>query len=275
MTSTTDPAAGQPPASPVESVDRALRLLQVLAGAGPQGASLAEISGEVGLHKTTAFRTLGALRHRDFVAQDPATGRYQLGPAAVTLGDRYLREENLPGLMHGALVALCAETDELVHLGVLSGVQMIYLDKVEPQRPVRVWSAIGRRNWAVTTALGRAMLAFRGLSRPVVDGYVRAAVEDGARQDIDAAHVWEELERARSRGYAIEYQENEQGIACLAVPLLRGSAPPAGPSQVVGAVSITAPADRMGPDRMASVHEQIRRTLPPLLPAGLVLPPEL
>ena len=91
-----------------------------------------------GMHKTTAHRTLGALRHRDFVEQDTQTGRYRLGRGAVALADRYLDEGSLPSLLHGALVALCSATDELVHLGVMSGAEVVYLDKVEPDRPALV-----------------------------------------------------------------------------------------------------------------------------------------
>jgi DNA-binding IclR family transcriptional regulator len=251
-----------PVAAPVGSVDRALRALDAVAAAGPAGATLGDLSAALGVHKTTVHRSLAALRHRDYVAQDPESGRYALGPAAVRLADRFFAEDDLPARLHGALTALCAATGELVHLGVLSGAQVVYLDKVEPERAVRVWSAIGRRNWAATTALGRAMLAFRGTDGTALAGYV-AAVEPAGR--VDEAALAGELAAARERGYAVEQQENEAGIACLAVPLLRGTRP-------VAALSITAPADRMTPERMARVHAQVRAVVPPLLPAGLALP---
>lgn len=249
-------------ASPVESVDRALLTLQVLARAGGRGMPLADLAGALGLNKSTVHRVLAALRFRGFVTQDPTSGAYVLGSAATRLADDFLGDENLPVLLHAALVALCGVADELVHLGVLSGPHVVYLDKVEPERSVRVWSAVGRRSPAVTTALGRAMLAFRGTDRSALTGYVRAA---GESAEVDVEHVWQVLERARARGYATEDQENEVGIGCVAVPLLRsGSA--------VAAVSVTAPAERMTPDRVETLHARIREVLPPLLPAGLRLP---
>ena len=72
-----DPAT--PAGSPVESVDRALRTLEAVAAAGPGGVGLADLLAALGVHKTTVHRSLAALRHRDYVAQDPATGRYGLG----------------------------------------------------------------------------------------------------------------------------------------------------------------------------------------------------
>ncbi|MBO3102035.1 IclR family transcriptional regulator [Cellulomonas fengjieae] len=248
--------------SPVEAVDRALLTLQALARAGARGLTLADLASSLDLNKTTVHRALGALRFRGFVTQDPATGAYVLGPASTQLADDFLSDENLPALLHPALVALCAAVDELVHLGVLSGSEVVYLDKVEPERPLRVWSAIGRRSPAVTTALGRALLAYGGADGPVLEAYVRAA---GDRSSRDARATAALLARVRERGFATEEQENETGISCVAVPLLRAGTP-------IAAVSITAPAERMTPERIDALQEQLRGTLPALLPAGITLP---
>lgn len=246
------------PPTPIEAVDRALVVLDLLAGAGPQGLVLAEVATRLGVHKTTAHRTLAALRYRDFVAQDPGTGAYALGGAAVALGESYLAQDNLPALLHPALVALARDVDELVHLGVLSGRQIVYLDKVEPERPVRVWSAIGRRQPAVTTALGRALLAYR-----VTGPDTLATYAEGASADVAA--LWDVVAGARRDGFASETEENEPGIACVAVPLLRGEA-------AIAAVSVTAPVERMGARRAAALRERLQAVLPPLLPPGIRLP---
>ncbi|GAA1635467.1 IclR family transcriptional regulator [Georgenia ruanii] len=248
--------------SPVEAVDRALLVLQALAADGPGGSTLAELAGRLEVNKTTLHRVLAALKFRDFVVQDPASGRYALGPSVAALADQYFGEDNLPALLHPALLALVGEVDELVHLGALTGAHVLYLDKVEPDRPIRVWSAVGRRMPAVTTALGRALLAYRGTDRAMLDSYLPAAVDRGA---VDADHVWATLELARARGYAMEDQENEPGITCVAVPLLRAGT-------AVAAVSVTAPAERMGAERVRGIYAGMRAVLPALLPPGLRLP---
>ncbi len=262
-----------PVASPVESVDRALLVLQALARAGGRGLTLADLAASLGLHKTTVHRALQALRFRGFAVQDAATGHYVLGPSATLLADDFLSDENLPLMLHPALVALSGAVDELVHLGVLSGSHVVYLDKVEPERPVRVWSAVGRRSPALRTALGRALLAYRGTERSALAGYARAEEDSAAAsaapgataesQAVDAA--WSAIEAARARGYATEREENEPGISCVAVPLLRSGA-------AIAAVSLTAPAERMTTERIAWLHRTMREVLPPLLPAGLTLP---
>ena len=86
--------------SPVESVDRALLALQLLARAGARGLGLAELAAALGLNKSTAHRALAALRFRGFVTQDPSTGGYVLGPAATRLSDDFFSDENLPVLLH-------------------------------------------------------------------------------------------------------------------------------------------------------------------------------
>jgi len=241
--------------SPIESVDRALQVLTTLAEAGPRGLVLADLAARTGVHKTTVHRTLAALRQRDFVTQVPG-GAYALGGAAVALGETYLAGDNLAVLLHPALVALSQDVAELVHLGVLVGTDVVYLDKVEPDRPVRVWSQVGRAMPAARTALGRALLAFRGTDRATLARYAAPA---------DAARVWAALESARTTGRAVEDQENEPGIGCVAVPVLRGGVP-------VAAVSVTAPVERLDDERVVEVHARMRAVLPPLLPAGLHLP---
>lgn len=269
---------------PVESIDRALLVITALAGAGAQGASLSTLCNQLGLTKATMHRTLAALRFRDFAAQDPVSSRYVLGPTAARLADAFFGEENLPVLLHPALVALCERTNELVHLGVLSGTHVVYLDKIEPQRAVRVWSEVGRRMPAVTTALGRAMLAFRGTTRAGLDAYLGAAGAggagvgrgvsagaaegsgaDGVFDGVAAEHVWQAILRTRHDGYATEQQENEPGISCVAVPLLRNGT-------AVAAVSATGPADRLTPERLQELGKDLRAVLPTQLPQGLTLP---
>lgn len=243
--------------SPLGSVDKALLTLDALARAGAGGVALADLAAEVGANKSTLHRTLAALRHRGYADQRP-DGAYTLGPAVLSLGAAYLAEDNLPGLLRPALEALRDEVDELVHLGTLAGQEVVYLDKVEPQRPLRVWSAVGRRIPVATTALGRAILAATpdGAPSPGHDGEPDATPDATLRAALAAA---------RERGYATETEENEPGIACVAVALLRAGRP-------VAAVSITAPVERMTGDARDARVAALRDLLPRVLPTGLTVP---
>ncbi|QAY63464.1 IclR family transcriptional regulator [Xylanimonas allomyrinae] len=250
-----------PAPSPIGAVDKALLALDALARAGAGGAQLAELAAEVGVHKTTLHRTLAALRHRGYAEQTP-DGAYRLGAAALALGSTFLSEENLPGLLHHALATLSREVDELVHLGALAGREIVYLDKVEPQRAVRVWSAVGRHRPAATTALGRAWLAAAEDAGDTLDD---AALTRLAGDDADPATLRRAIDAARARGYAEENEENEPGIACVAVAVLRAGRP-------VAAVSITAPAERLTGTTRRERVSALRESLPGWLPAGLGVP---
>jgi DNA-binding IclR family transcriptional regulator len=251
-----------PGGSPLGSVDKALTALEALAGAGPAGVALGDLSRSLGLHKASLHRTLAALRYRGYAEQDATTGDYRLGPAATALATVYLGEENLPALLHPVLVAVCRATDELVHLGALAGTEIVYLDKVEPARAVRVWSAVGRRRPAATTALGRALLAHRPLDDGALAWYAAGAPPE---QPVSPAGLRATCDATRASGFATETEENEPGISCVALPILRGG-------QSVAAVSVTAPAERLGARRRREIEAVLRDVVPALLPPTLAVP---
>lgn len=250
--------------SPLGSVDKALRTLQRLGDAGAGGLALTKLAAELGLNKSSIHRTLAALRHRGFVEQD-RNGNYRLGPSLLAIADSHLRDESLRSLMHDALAALSAKAGETCHLGVLTGEQVVYIDKVEPQRAIRIWSEIGWRNPALTTALGRAIL-----SQKYVDFESFAAAFPGPvprrspHTRVSLKMVWQELLEARRRGFAREEQENEPGVTCIAMAILRGTQP-------VAAISITAPVERMDARRQAALARMLGECIGTALPPGLSL----
>lgn len=241
----------------VEAIDRALNLLTTLAEAGAGGLPLTELAASTGVNKSTAYRALSTMRAHGFVSQSEATGDYRLGAVAMSLGERFVTPQSLAQSLHPALVALSREAEELVHLGVLIGDQVLYIDKVEPERAIRVWSEVGRRTSAASSAMGRALLA----SREVPDDQLNAYLHHSAvtlDQLITAVHA------ARERGFSTEIEENEPGVACMGIAIMQG------PS-AVAALSITTQAERLTGARQQDLSDVIRRVLPPLLPDGLTL----
>ena len=173
-----------------EAIDRAIRLIVALADAGPDGAPLADLAATTGVNKSTAYRALGTLRANLFATQSPTTGFYRIGPAAMSLGDRVWTPQHLAEAMHPALVALAREVGELVHLGVWADDEVLYVAKVEPERPIRVWSAVGQRIPLATSSLGRALLAARGVTDAQLEVYVKGASEHEIALDrvLEAVH---------------------------------------------------------------------------------------
>lgn len=247
--------------SPMNSVDKALLVLLELSDAGPRGRALAELAAELGINKSSLHRTLAALRHRHFVSQDPLTGHYALGSAAAGLGARFLDLDHLPALLHPLLTRIREATDELCHLGVLDGADVVYLDRSEPRHTIRVWTAVGRRSAAITTAQGRAMLAAQEVNRVGLDRYAPAA--QFTKDEIDAS--WEAVVAARLDGYAVEREESEPGIGCVAVAILRARRP-------LAAMSVTMPIERMDDARARELGEQMRALMSAGLPEALTVP---
>lgn len=239
----------------VEAIDRALALLVALAEAGPDGAPLATLSASTGVNKSTAYRALATLRAHGFAAQSETTGDYLLGTAAMTLGERFLTPQSLRQSLHPALVTLSRAIDELVHLGVLIGDEVLYVDKVEPERAIRVFSEVGRRTPAATSAMGRALLAARGVPDEQLGAYLH-------NRKLSLRELADALEAARHRGFATEMGENEPGVACLGVAVVRGT-------NAMAALSITMPSERLTEHRQNELATLIDELLPPLLPDGL------
>ncbi|PWH07239.1 IclR family transcriptional regulator [Brachybacterium endophyticum] len=256
----TSPSPEGTSSSPVGSVDKALVLLQVLAEAGPDGLMLREIAEASGFHKASSHRILQALVHRGFALQDPSDQRYRLGSAPMMLAEQYAREDRLPALFSPALAGISHASRELVHLGTMDGTSVLYLDKVEPERTLRVWSRVGHRAPAARTALGRAMLAALDVSGFALAPYADATTAD-AGPSVPLPHLQEVVGRARERGWSAEVEENEQGIACVGVGLLRFDGRAA-------AVSVTGPAERMDEERREQLGELLRSELERLGPSG-------
>ena len=249
--------------SPLGSVDKALRALQVLGEAGAAGLALSQLARHLSLNKGSLHRTLSALRHRGFVDQDNQ-GNYRLGTSILRLADSYLREESLRRIFHDGLGEVCARIQETCHLGVLIDDQIMYIDKVEPQRAIRIWSEIGWRNPAICTALGRAILSQKILDFESFSARFSLPAKRNLQSRTTMRSIWQELLAARRRGFAIEEHENEPGVTCIGVAILRDT-------EAVAAFSITTPSDRMDEGRAAAVTKILRECIAPHLPPGLSL----
>ncbi|MDY5128825.1 IclR family transcriptional regulator [Actinotignum urinale] len=218
----------------LSSIDRALTIVEYLANQGNTGASLADISSYIRANKATVHHTLAALRKRNWVDQDSSTGYYYLSNGIDPIVKYRTRCASIVHNLRPALVAITHRFNELTHLGRLVDENIEYLDKVEPDRPIRVVSAIGRRSPAVRTALGRALLASMKLTPEQVNWYLDATIPNPYLR----RRFTEEIHRVHQSGWAEELEENEKGIACVAVPIQFKN------GEIV-AVSVTAPIERM------------------------------
>jgi IclR family acetate operon transcriptional repressor len=220
--------------------DRVLAVLAELAR-HPEGIGLDEMSRLVESPKPTVHRALASLRRAGFARQD-GHGRYVLGDELLRLAFTYheARPEHLR--VEQALRALCDEFGETVHYAVLDEADVVYRAKIDPPvGAMKLTSSIGGRNPAHCTAMGKLLLSYT-----LPDGAAVAAWVAGHplerrtdRTSVTAKAMKAQLAEAKTNGYAVDDQENEVGINCLAVPVWLTSA------QVpIGAISISALAHR-------------------------------
>ena len=243
-------------ATGVQSVDRALLLLELLAAAGGR-LPLTELAARSDLPLATTHRLLSALAARGYVRQD-AERRYALGAALLPLGGAATR--TLSGWAQPFLAQLAQECGETTNLAVLEDDRVVYVAQAPGRHRMRMFTEVGRRVLPHSTAVGKVLLAARD------DEHVRRTV---SRFGLPArtAHTLTseealraELREVRARGWAVDDEEEELGVRCMAVPV--------GPAErAVVALSVSAPASRLAagqPDvvsALRTVAAQLAATL--------------
>jgi len=241
-------------AAPHESVDRALRVIELLGTRGG-GFTLEELSAETGIPKSTLHRTLGALKLRGFAAQPRTGGPYTLGVRLLSVAFGFYEQLDLRTLVHPLLVRARDAFDETVHMAVLDGAEVVYLDKVECAHPLKLSSVVGGRNPAHATAVGKALLAWTYPNDATLGPWLERHAPLAARTPnthVEAAGLAAELARVHELGYAVELEESELGVCCVAAPIFLGRATPA------AALSVAGPKQRLPERRLHEIGPRLR-----------------
>jgi DNA-binding IclR family transcriptional regulator len=226
--------------------DRVIAVLTELAE-HPLGITLDELAGILRSSKPTVHRALATLR-RAGLADLMARGVYVLGDEYLRLAFRNLDGRPEHARIQPLLQGLAEEFSETAHYAVLSGHDIVYRAKADPPRgAVRLTSVVGGRNPAHSTAVGKALLSERLRSVDAVAAWFGDAPLERRTPTtlVTPEEIHRELERSRERGFAVDDQENEVGVNCIAIPVhLDGSALPSG-AVSVSAVSFRCPLERL------------------------------
>lgn len=219
-----------------------MKALQVLDYVARQGhdVTLTETVQELKLPKTTVFRYLQTLSAAQFLEHDLKRDRYGVGSKFRSLARVDQELQGLRDIAQPEMRTLMETFHETVNLAVLSENEVVYIDMLEPGRPLRANARIGHRHPAHSTSLGKAMMAF------LPDADALALSSDLPQRTIntltDADKLRRQVDDVRRRGYAIEVGENEDGLMCIGVPILDRTGYP------VAAMSLSAPERRMKPE---------------------------
>ncbi|MFB9376885.1 IclR family transcriptional regulator [Kineococcus gynurae] len=240
-----DPAVAR--SGPVQSVDRAVSILELLAELGEAGVT--ELAAALDVHKSTASRLVAALEAHGLVEQVAERGRYRLGLAVVRLAGAVTTQLDVTRRSRPAAEGLARRSGETVNIAVADSGAVVNVDQVRGSASVITHNWVGERTPLHATSSGKVLMAFR----PEVGAAVLAGPLPGftGRTQVDGARLAEELAVVRDRGWAITSEELEIGLTAVAAPV-RG---PRG--DVVAALSVSGPAYRLDGARVDELVPEV------------------
>ena len=221
----------------LSSVKNALRILRSFSVDEPE-KKISELSMKLGINKSTVSRTMSTLASEGFVYKDPDTQKYRLGFSILALGgvlnsstDVYLESQSV-------LNKLVANIGETAHLSVLDGTDIIYLNKVECNHPVRFLTHVGRRNPAYCTSSGKVLLAHAEQS--ILDLVLNQELKAFTSNTITKPEeLLAHLQEIKETGYAFSYEEFTEGVSSIAAPIYNYE------GKVVAAITVVGPIQRI------------------------------
>ncbi|WP_158843971.1 IclR family transcriptional regulator [Saccharothrix deserti] len=235
------------PAVQVQSVDRALAILDLLARRGEAGVT--EIAAELDVHKSTAFRLVGALENRRLVEQVSDRGKYRLGFGIIRLAGATTATLDLPREGQAVCERLATELDETVNLAIMDSGAATNITQAYGSAAVTTRNWIGQRTPLHATSSGKVLLAWA--EEPVLNAALDTLERFTPNTITSRSKLLAELDTVREQGWASTNEELEIGLNAVAAPI-RGAG-----GTVVAAVSVSGPAYRLTVDSFASVTEKL------------------
>lgn len=215
----------------IRALDRGLDILEAFSLAEPE-LSISQLADLANLPKPTVIRLLSVLAERGYVERLPNVERYRLGVKTLEVSSVYLQSTTIEAEARPIMTRLANQTHQTTNLGILDRHQVVHIEVVAPDRPVRFWASIGKREDAYVSGLGKVLLAT--LDPAELDAYLaqeRPAVTPFTITAGDQLRA--EIEEAFQRGYAVDREESNVGVFCIAAPIRNAT------GRIVAAISIS------------------------------------
>ena len=235
----------------IQALARASAIIDVIAGGDMEGVTLGDVCRATDLNKTTAFNLLSSLVTLRFVDQDNATRRYRLGLRNVELGRLVQHRLHIPEIARPVLIDLCRKTNETVSLALPDHLDLLVIDSLKGTKYLQATAYTGSRSLYHCTALGKAVLAQRNETmRHTI--YRLSGLPPLTKHTItDIDTLESQLPRIRTRGYALDAEENEIGVNCIGTVVFDGF------GEVAAAISVTGPSNRWTEDTITHHAEDV------------------
>jgi DNA-binding IclR family transcriptional regulator len=230
----------------IQTVANALKLLEAFRDEEELGVT--ELSRRLDLHKNNVFRLLATLESQGYIEQRANSDRYRLGARCLDLGQAFLRSRSLLRRARPLLEEIAAESGESSHLAVMRDFDIVHLDGAASDQLVATGLRIGRQLPLHCTALGKVLLGCS--TEAVQQQYERVRAAAGgldARTPatiVDPQKLFDQARSAAVRGYTLDLEECEPGLACAAAPVFGNM------GQTLAALSVSGPAFRMSEERL-------------------------
>ena len=226
----------------INSIERCLKVIDTLSD-HPAGLKLTELSGLLDSHPSSVHHMVATLLPHDYIAQDPDTKRYSLGFRFLEISRKILDNLDIRQIAHRHLEVLRQESQEAVHLAMLRGDKVVYIDKLDTPSGLSLATYVGFATDLHAAAGGKVLLA--GLIDDAVKGiYKNKSLKSYGKNTITRLPaLMAELAKIRKQGYAVDNEEYYEGVRCVAAPVRSGG-------QVVASISVTGSIFTMTPGRI-------------------------
>ncbi len=236
----------------VPAVEKAILILQLL-GSNSEGLTVSQISQQLSISKSTVFTILATLKEYRMVERTEGSGVYYLGIELFTLGSLVIERLDIRATALPILKDLAQQTGFTTHLGIIDEGEVVYIEKIEGRGPIQISSAVGRRMNTHCTSLGKAILSHLSEEELLSHLGEQQLSQRTPNTMTSVQLLREDLSRTRERGYSFDDEENEVGIRCLGAPVFNHR------GQVVYAVSISGPRDRVTLDTIEPLAEKLKQ----------------
>lgn len=237
----------------VQTLERSLDILEVLAHT-EEALGVTEIGNRISLHKSTVHRILQTLCYRGYVEKEKDNERYKLGIKIVELGIRFFNDLEIRKVAGPVLEDLAKLLDEVVHLVLHDGGEVVYIDKRESSHVVSMRSKLGRRAPMHCTAVGKALLSTMSNEEVIRILEAKGMPRYTPNTITEAEALITNLDEIRTSKISVEHEENEIGIICLGTPVFDYS------GRAIGAISISGPAARIHEKGIKRIAEELKRS---------------
>jgi DNA-binding IclR family transcriptional regulator len=242
----------QKPQYQVRVIDRVVAILDEIAHGSTELGDI-ELAKKLGLHKSTVHRLLAVLQRNGFVEREAGSTKYGLGWRIFELGMVAAARLDLIECARPYVAQLVGQTGETAHLGVLRQGRVVSLVNVESRYSVRTPATVGRHIPLHCTSQGKAILAFLPPDELALQLKNYAFTRHSPSTIVSKDRFLAELALIASRGYAVDNEEYEEGLRCIAAPVRDHS------GGVMGAISIAGPTFRVSGSRIPALSRQVMR----------------